>query len=198
MNTALRVTALLAGLSASAALMAAESPGCPDVKFSPSVLEKFPRAQEACLDVITKGGQQYAVFKADLTGVQGNTVRVRVRLPDGSYSDTKSIRTKPDLHVLIDGKAYSVSELAPNQELTTYIRVDQPMIALAPANQSDPVDAVPMAATEPETPQPRSTEHLAAAAPVMPHTASQTGLALLTGLFCMAVAFALRISRRRG
>jgi hypothetical protein len=191
MNTALRVTVLVAGLFASAALMAAESQGCPNVKFSPSVLEKFPRAQEACLDVISKGGQQYAVFKADLTGVQGNTVRVRVKLPDGSYSDTKSIRTKPDLQVLIDGKPYPVSELAPNQELTTYIRVDQPMIALAPANQSDPVDAVPMAAAEPPTP------HLAAANPVMPHTADQAALPMLMGLFCMAVAFAMRISRRR-
>jgi hypothetical protein len=85
MNTALRAIVLVSGLFASAALMAAESPGCPNVKFSQTVLEKFPRAQEACLDVITKGGQQYAVFKADLTGVQGNTVRVRVKLPDGSY-----------------------------------------------------------------------------------------------------------------
>ena len=192
MNIALRVIVLVSGLFASAALMAAESPGCPNVKFSQSVLEKFPRAQEACLDVITKGGQQYAVFKADLTGVQGNTVRVRVKLPDGSYSDTKSISTKPNLRVLIDGKPYAVSELAPNQELTTYIRVDQPMIALAPASQSDPVDPVPL--TEPA---PTPTEHLAAA-PVMPHTAGQSGLPMLIGLFCMALALAVRIGRRRG
>jgi hypothetical protein len=192
MNTVLRVTVLAAGLLASAALMAAESPGCPGVKFSQSVLEKFPRAQEACLDVIDKGGKQYAVFKADLTAVQGNTVRVRVKLPDGSYSDTKSIQTRPSLKVLIDGKPYAVSELAPNQELTTYIRVDQPMIALAPAGQSDPVDAVPLA--EPAPPAQR----LAAAEPTMPHTASQLGLTFIMGLFCTAVALALRISRRRG
>ena len=192
MNTALRAIVLVSGLFASAALMAAESPGCPNVKFSQSVLEKFPRAQEACLDVITKGGQQYAVFKADLTGVQGNTVRVRVKLPDGSYSDIKSIRTKPDLRVLIEGKPYTVSELAPNQELTTYIRVDQPMIALAPASQTDPVDAVPL--TEPPTPQPTQL----AAAPVMPHTADPAALPMLLGLFCLALALAVRISRRRG
>jgi hypothetical protein len=189
MNTALRVIVLVSALFASAALSAAESPGCPNVKFSQSVLEKFPRAKEACLDVISKGGQQYAVFKADLTGVQGNTVRVRVKLPDGSYSDTKSIRTKPDLRVLIEGKPYAVSELAPNQELTTYIRVDQPMIALAPANQSDPVDPVPLA--EPPTEQ-------LAAAPVMPHTADQARSPMLIGLFCLALALAVRISRRRG
>src|SRR5262249_34380435 len=100
MNTALRATVLMAGLFVSAELMAAESPGCPDVVFSQSVLQKFPRAQEACLDVITKGGQQYAVFKADLESVQGNSVRVKVRMPDGSHSDAKTIKTKSNLKVL--------------------------------------------------------------------------------------------------
>ena len=193
MNTALRTTVLLAGLFASAELMAAESPGCPNVKFSESVLQKFPRAQEACLDVISKGGQDYAVFKADLQSVQGNIVRVRVRLPDGSYSDTKSIKTKSDLRVLVDGKPYSVNELAPNQELTTYIRVDRPMIALAPARETDAVDAVPLTA-----PEPAAAEHLAAATPTMPHTASQQALTALMGMFCFAIALALRIGRRRG
>lgn len=192
MNYALRVPALLAGLLASSALLA-ESPGCPNVKFSDAVLQKFPRAQEACLDVITKGGQTYAVFKADLSSVQGNTVRVRVKLPDGSYSEPKSITTKPGLRVLIEGKPAAISELAPNQELTTYIRVDQPMIALAPASESEPVQAVPM--TEPAPP---TTEHLASAAPVMPHTAGQTLWTMLMGIFCIAVALALRIGRRRG
>jgi hypothetical protein len=190
MNTALRVITVAVGLFASAVLLAAESPGCPNVEFSQAVLEKFPRAQEACLDVIDKGGQKYAVFKADLRSVEGNTVRVRMKMPDGSYSDTKSIKTKPSLRVLVDGKPYPVSDLAPNQELTTYIRVDQPMIALAPADQNEPVDPVPMAAAEPE-------ERLAAA-PAMPHTASQALLPLLIGLFCIAMALAVRIGRRRG
>jgi len=192
MTKTLRVSGLLVGLCASA-LCAAESPGCPDVTFSQAVLDKFPRAPDACLDVVDKGGKQYAVFKADLASVQGNTVRVRMKMPGGSYSDVKSIRTRPDLRVLIDGKPYAVSELAPNQELTTYIRVDQPMIALAPADQSEPVDAVPLAAPEPATPETRL-----AAAPAMPHTASQAALPLLMGLFCVAVALALRIGRRRG
>jgi hypothetical protein len=185
---------LAAATSMAAESPAAESPGCPNVKFSDAVLQRFPHAQDACLDVITKGGEQYGVFKADLSSVQGNTVRVRMRLPDGSYSDTKSIRTSPNLRVLVDGKPYAVNELAPNQELTTYIRVEQPMIALAPANQEDPVEAVPLAAPEP----PAATERVASAAPTMPHTASQLALSMLMGLFCLAVALAMRITRRRG
>ena len=190
MNTVFRVSVLMAGLFVSAELMAAESPGCAGVTFSETVVQRFPRIQEACLDVVTKSGQHYAVFKADLQSVQGSTVRVRMRLPDGSYSDPKSIKTKPELRVLIDGKPHAVSELAPKQELTTYIRVDRPMIALAPANENDPVDPVPL-----ESPAP--TEHLASATPVMPHTASQTALTMLMGLFCFAVALAVRIGRRR-
>jgi hypothetical protein len=189
MKTALYLSVVMAGLCCSAGSLAAESPGCRDVAFSETVLQKFPRAREACLDVVTKGEQQYAVFKADLQSVQGNTVRVRMRLPDGSYSDTKSIKTKPGLKVLVDGKPYGLQELAPNQELTTYIRVDQPLIALAPADQSVPVDPVPLMAPEPQ--------HLASATPVMPETASQAMLPMLLGLFFCAVALALRITRQR-
>jgi hypothetical protein len=192
MKTALRLSVLMAGLCCSAGLLAAESPGCRGVAFSETVLQKFPRAQEACLDVVTKGEKQYAVFKADLQSVQGNTVRVRVRLPDGSYSGTKSIKTKPGLKVLVDGKPYGLDELALHQELTTYIRVDQPLIALAPADQSTPVDPVPL--MEPDLTGP---QHLASAAPVMPETASQAMGTMLMGLFFCAVALALRIAKRR-
>src|SRR5689334_21218425 len=142
------VAAVLLGWAAAAH---SQNPAaCQSVQFSAEVLSRFPGAQKSCLDVITRDGQQYAVFKAKLEDVHGNSLRVRVKNPDGSYGERKTLKAKRGRQVLIDGKTYPVSELAPDQEITAYVRVDRPMIALAPATESEPVDAEPMAESPPE------------------------------------------------
>ena len=167
----------------------AQNAHCRDVQFSADVLARFPRIADACLDVIMRDGQHYAVLKAQLQDVSGNTLRVRVKQPDGSYTPPMSVKTKPELRLLIEGKPARVSELAPDQELTVYVRVDRPMIALAPASESAPLDPVPLAAPEPT---------LARAEPVMPHTAGSLGFLALLGQFAFAVALALNIAGRIG
>jgi hypothetical protein len=129
------------------------------------------------------------VIKAQLEEVRGNSVRVRVKNPDGSRGPLTTIKTSPDRKVLINGKPYPLSEVATDQELTAYVRVDTPMIALAPATEAEPVEAVPMAALEPAR---------VAAAPTMPHTASPMGVVLFSGVACLGVAFFLRTIRKRG
>lgn len=162
---------------------------CQSVRFSDEVLSRMPNAQKNCLDVITRDGQQYAVIKAQLEDIRGNTARVRVKNPDGSYGPLTTIKVNPTRKVIIEGKPYPLSEVAPDQELTAYIRVDTPMIALAPATEAEPVEAVPMPAPT------RVAE--AAPAPTMPHTASPIGMILLFGVFALGAALFLRTSRRR-
>jgi hypothetical protein len=176
------------GLTA-AGVSSAQNAHCSEVQFSADVLARFPRIAETCLDVITRDGQHYAVIKAQLQDVRGSTLRVKVKLPDGSYSPLMSVQTKPELRLLIEGKPARVSELAPDQELTAYVRVDRPMIALAPASESEPLDPVPLAAPAPA---------LASAAPVMPHTAGSLGFLALWAQLCFAVALAVNIARRSG
>jgi hypothetical protein len=161
---------------------------CQRMRFSDEVLARFPRAPEACLDVITRDGQSYAVFKAQLVSVTGNTLRLRFKQPDGTYAAPTNVKTKPSRRVLIDGQPVPVSELAPNQELTAYVRVDKPLLALPPVNDSESLDPMPMAAPEPA---------VARADPVMPHTASPFELAALLGSLCCAVACALNLARRK-
>src|SRR5690606_6162071 len=72
---------------------------CGAVAFSDEVLEQFPKAPEACLDVISRDGQEYAVFNARLTQVRGNTMRVRFHHPDGSLGPTTSITAPRDFRV---------------------------------------------------------------------------------------------------
>ncbi len=66
----LALCAAILGLSVLPAANAQQSK-CQTVQFSDSVLQRFPHAREACLDVITRNGEEYAVFKADLLRVSG-------------------------------------------------------------------------------------------------------------------------------
>jgi hypothetical protein len=178
----------LALVFAAALPVHAQGPDCQAVKFSEQVLDRFPDARKSCLDVITRDGQEYAVFKAELQEVRGNTLRVRVKNPDGTFGKTQNIQTSPQRRVLIDGKPYAVSELAPNQELTAYVHVTRPEIAIAPVADSDPVESVPLATAE---------TRLSSAAPAMPATAGPLEDVALLGLFGLAVAMSLNIIRRR-
>jgi hypothetical protein len=189
MNHAFRFLPL-ALLVAAAVPVHAQGPDCQAVKFSEQVLDRFPDARRSCLDVITRDGQEYAVFKAELQEVRGNTLRVRVKNPDGTFGRTQSIQTSPQRRVLIDGKPYPVSELAPNQELTAYVHVTRPEIAIAPVADTEPVEAVPLTAEEGPT-------RVASAPPEMPATAGPLEYVALLAVFCLAVAMSLNIIRRR-
>jgi len=180
------MAALALGLSGLA--LAQNNSACQKMRFSDEVLARFPRAADACLDVITRDGQSYAVFKAKLDRVTGNTLRLRFKQPDGTYAAAQNVKTSPGRRVLIDGKPTPVSELAPDQELTAYVRVDKPLLALEPVSESEPLEPVAMAAPEPA---------VARADPVMPHTASPTGILAMLGSFCCAVAFVLSMARRK-
>ena len=168
-----------------------QNPECQDVRFSDEVLKRLPGAQEACLDVITRDGQDYAVLRAQLLRVQGNTLSVRVMHPDGTQSAPMRIRADPGRRVLVDGKPVRVSELASNQELTAYVRVDRPMVALAPATGTEPLDVVPMAMVEEET-------RLAAGPtePEMPRTAGPLELVALFAAFFLAAGLLLTALRK--
>ncbi len=195
MRSVFRSTTVVVVLLMSAVAARAQNPqACQSVQFSAEVLARFPGAPASCLDVISRDGQQYAVFKAHLESVQGNRIQVRVKNADGTRGERKTIETKPGRKVLIDGKSYPLSELAPNQEITAYVRVDRPVIALAPAAETDPLEEVPIVGPEQES----GPVHLSSAnTPVMPHTASPLGLIALTGLSCLGIALLMAANRRR-
>jgi hypothetical protein len=177
------VTALLGGASVPA--LAAD---CSTAQFSDTVLARFPNIRLVCSEVIEKEGQQYAVVKGDLVRTGNNAVYMKFKLADGTKSDTRKIETRPEFRVKVDGKPVSVRNLAVGQELTAYVKVSDPVIAL-----------------EPYDPAPLETTPLESAAPVMasnetgdmPHTASALpGLGTL-GAFLLAFAGMLTFFRLR-
>jgi hypothetical protein len=163
----------------------AQSSACQTVKFSDSVLQRFPRAREACLDVITRDGEQYAVFKADLLRVSGNTARIRAKLPGGGSAPAQSIRFDPKRRVLVNGKGISPSQLAVGQELTAYVKVTEPAATLA----SDDEGAI---ATFPFEEEPERT-----ASAEMPATAGPLPLIGTIGMLFLTIGAGLASWRRR-
>lgn len=188
MRTTKCVLATIALLGA-AVTAQAQAPNCQSVEFSQDALAKFPRLREACLDVVEKQGELLAVFKADLVKVQGNRVRLRPKLPDGTHADARTVQVNPDRRVLIDGKPYRVSDLALGQELTFYAKVDEPQVALASEDASQTVDFAPLE-TEPMRVAQADPE------PEMPATASLLPLIGLSGGLLMGLGALLALFRR--
>jgi hypothetical protein len=173
---------------------------CRRVEFSPELLERFPNAQETCLDVISRDGQQYAVFKAQLDRVIGSRLQVRFRNPDGSFGPATRIATERDFRVLVDGRPLRVSELSRNQELTAYVQVNEPMVALAPADASErlhpvPLVVIPVARQNDDAAGTEDAEQVASN-PTMPATAGYANTIGALGLALLAGAIAVKTLRR--
>jgi hypothetical protein len=172
-----------------AAVLAQQPEICQRVEFSEDVLARFPNIRAACLDVITKGGQQYAVVKADLVRAGTRRVTVRVKRPDGTHSDPINIDVKSGTQVNVNGRPTRYDELAIGQELTAYVSVKDPGIALEPIEDVGFVEFTPV----PATPEPETT----VAAVEMPKTATRLPLLGSIGFLLLAIGAGLAILRRR-
>jgi LPXTG-motif cell wall-anchored protein len=175
------------------ALALAQQPAaCERVEFSEEVLARFPNIRQACLDVINKDGQDYVVVKADLVRATSRRMTVRIKRPDGSFSDPIGINIQPNAKLNVNGKMLGIQDVAVGQELTTYVRVNDPGIALA--SDAEVVEFTPV----PATPEPAPAAQAAAEpAPEMPKTATNLPLAGTIGLALLALGAAIAFMRRR-
>ena len=163
------------------ATMSAHAANCQTVEFSNEVLAKFPNIRQACLGVIQSGDEQRAVFKTRLVKVYpfpDNRVQVKIAMPDGSYTEPRTITTSPNFRAVVDGKPVRVENLATDQDVNVYIKVQEPMIALEPAEPTAPTVFSPLSAEQPT--------HVASAAK-MPRTGGNR-LNLLWVGFALAIA----------
>jgi hypothetical protein len=138
---------------------------CQTVQFSSDLLQRFPNIRKACLDVISRDGQEWAVVKADLTRTSPDAVWVKTKQPDGTHSEAHKINVKPNFRVLVNGKPVSVEDLPVGQELTAYVKVSEPVEALAPADEREPLMPTPLEASPPQTAQNVQMPHTASALP---------------------------------
>jgi hypothetical protein len=160
---------------------------CATAQFSDEVLARFPNIRMVCSEIIEKDGQQYAVVKGDLVRTGTNAVYMKFKLADGTKSDTRKIVTKPEFRVKVDGKPVSVRNLAVGQELTAYVKVSDPVIAL------EPYESVALETTPLETAAPMVASNDAS----MPHTASSLPGVAALGALLLAFAGMLTFFRLR-
>ena len=191
MPSPFRFAAIALVLLCASAVAQAQSPGCGAMEFSKEVLARFPNAPRACLDVVTRNNEPYGVFKARIARVydQGNAIDLKFKLPDGSYADTRHLKTSPDLRVTVRGQATRVNDLVVGDEVTAYVKIHEPVLALAPAENTAQPDFNPITPAEPPQQQ-----QVAAA---MPTTAGyRTSIGLL-GVLLLVAALALFVARSR-
>ncbi|MET0661418.1 MAG: hypothetical protein ABW110_25045 [Steroidobacteraceae bacterium] len=190
MSSLFRLVAIAFVLLCANAAAQAQSPGCGAMEFSKEVLARFPNAPRACLDVVTRNQEPYGVFKAKIARVyeQGNSIDLKFKLPDGSYSDTRHLKTSPDLRVGVRGQPTRVNDLVVGDEVSVYVKMHEPVLALAPAEESVQPEFTPIAPAEP--PQ----QQVAAA---MPTTAGYRTTIGLMGALLLVTALVLFVARTR-
>lgn len=196
----MRTRSILASLAFALvpALAGAQQPAaCERVEFSAEVQARFPNIREACLDVINKDGEDYAVVKANLVRATARRMTVQVKRPDGSLSEPIGVNVKPNERLNIGGRMTPIQDVAVGQELTAYIHVTDPGIALASDVEDvefTPVPAEP--APEPAAPATAAAPAAEAPAPEMPRTATLLPLAGTIGLLLLAIGAGLAIRRK--
>jgi hypothetical protein len=179
------------------ALAGAQQPAaCERVEFSADVQARFPNIRQACLDVINKDGESYAVVKATLVRASARRMTVRVKRPDGSLSEPIGVNVKSNERVRIGGRMMPIQEVAVGQELTAYIHVTDPGIALA--SDVEDVEFTPVPAEPEPAPEPAAAPTAPEApAPEMPRTATLLPLAGTIGLLLLAIGAGLAIRRKK-
>jgi hypothetical protein len=159
---------------------------CGNIQFTGDITNRFPQARNACLDVVTREGQQYAHFQARVARVQGNTVEAEFKLPDGTYSRPISVTPAADARVKIQGRTYRYRDLSRGQELDLYVPPDRWEIAVP----NDPEVEFVAATTV-------TTFAIAQPAPSLPRTASPLPLLGALGGLLTALGFVVMTVRRR-
>ncbi len=185
-------------LALAPALALAQQPAaCERVEFSEEVLARFPNIRQACLDVINKDGQDYVVVKANLVRATPRRMTVQIKRPDGSLSEPIAVNVKPNERLNIAGRMTPIQDVAIGQELTTYVHVTDPGVALA--SDVEIVEFTPVAVLDAPATAPAPEPAAAAApAPEMPTTATWLPLAGTIGIFLLALGAGISFLRRRG
>jgi len=175
-----------------AVALAQQPEACQRVEFSAAVLERFPNIRKACLDVISKDGQTFAVVRALLVRTTSRRMTVRVRLPDGTQTEPMGINVASNARINVNGRMTPLQDVAVGQEISAYINVKDPGIAVA-SEEAGPVEFTPITAE----PEPEPVAEAAAPAPEMPKTATRLPLVGTIGLFLLAFGAGLAILRHR-
>lgn len=159
---------------------------CDEVVLGYDITSKFPTAQEACLEVVERDGQQFVKMKVELArNPRGNNATFRFLHADGSQGPTYSVEVDPSWRVNINGRNHRLRELVMGQELSLYLPSNRWEAHLAATDMViETFSLIVITAAEPE--------------PLMlPSTASKMPLFALFGGLALFGAGLIRVTRRQ-
>lgn len=167
------------------ATASADGHTCADVTFTPAIYERWPHADDACLEIIERDGERYAKFEAEVVSQSPSGTYVRYTLQDGSKTPSRKVNPPAGFEAMIEGRPVAIPDLQPRQTVRIYL----------PKSSFAQPEPEPMAAAAPPPPPPPPPEP--EPEPVMPTTAGSAGwLAIIGGLFLL-MGGALRFARQR-
>lgn len=182
---------LLASLTLFGGLAATQSAlaqgGCGDITFTGPVASQFPEAKNACLEMVTRNGQQFAHLKGEIVGQSSGQVRARFKLPNGQYSQTYSFTPQSNARININGQRFRFNELQKGQELDVYLPPDRWEFNLPETDSF--AAAAPAEVVRITT--------ITRASPTLPKTASSVPLVGLLSVALLALGAGLTWVRRR-
>jgi hypothetical protein len=159
---------------------------CPE--FAAAVYERWPNADDYCLEVVERDGKKYARFEAEVVSQSPSGTYVRYSKADGSKGPSRKVNPPDGFEAMISGRGVEIGDLDPRQTVNVYL----PQMAWAPepepmaaAVAAPPPEPEPMPEPEPEP------------APVMPTTAGNMGWLAVFGAMFLLLGGALRFARQR-
>lgn len=162
---------------------------CAEVNWAPQLLQQYPRIPEACQEVISVNGQNWARFEGKLINVNGNgSVTSMVVDRTGKGMARMVMKPAPNQKVLLDGREYTFNQLQTGAILNLYIPEHMYEVATEPtASESEMAEI-----------EPAPSEEVAQTQETLPATAGPLPWVLLAGGGLLLVGLGLTLRRRLG
>lgn len=181
----------LAALMCSGFAVNAQAQAMTCEEFVPAVYERWPHADDACMEIVTRDdGKRYAKFEAEVVSQSPSGTYVRYSLKDGGQTASRKVNPPEGFEAMIGGEAMAIGDLQPRQKMNVYL--PEMSFASYAAAQAAPTRSAP---PPPPPPPPRQMEP--EPEPMMPTTAGNLGWMAVFGAMFLLLGGALRFARQQ-
>ena len=99
-----------------------EAQDCAQIVWRADILEKYPKIDLACDDVVERGGKRYVKFRGEVE--QQTKDGIKMKFPRTGYNTEVKVGDK-NKEVFIDGKARKLGQLKPGDTISVYVPSDR-------------------------------------------------------------------------
>ena len=153
---------------------------CSQVQWAPKLLQQYPRIADACQEVITVNGENWARIEGKLIRENPNgSITAMVVDSTGRGMGSVTLKPAPDQKVILEGREVPFNQLQTGAILHLYIPEHMYAVAMEPGAQTEEISQVEEEPSEEVT---QSEEQLPATAGPLPWVLLAGGAIALIGL----------------